>query len=295
MDQQLIDLYHRHVGPAFDRQLRLAAFLDRKAAGEDWVYDTETAALSFGKLKFEAPLVGSHAEHNDSWLWAWSNKNIKLTLTNRALGDAVRATVHRLGLHALAAPGFSLEPLLGPELVEDSAHVLGMILTRELGYNAYYLIPYDGGTGLAIIRDKRLDFTERRPLVRLITVFPKVVDAMTVFDHRAAFTHHARDYGLAPTDTADGVRVVDGTDELTATFDDRGRLTGLTGTVQPEAPPSVPKAAGKPARKPARKPAKKPARLPAAAKTTRKPTTKKPAAAKKPAAKKPARKTGKKR
>src|SRR6478672_2472460 len=106
MDEQLITLYHRHAAAAFDRQVRFNEFLDRKAGGEDWEYDTDTATLSFGKLKFEALFVGSHAFHNNSWLWGWSNKNLKLTITNRALGDTVRSVVHRLGVHALAAPGF---------------------------------------------------------------------------------------------------------------------------------------------------------------------------------------------
>ena len=247
--------------------------------------DSETATLSFGKLKFEAPVVGSHAEHNNSWLWAWSNKHLKLTVTNRALGDTVRMLVHRLGVHALAAPGFSLEPLLGPELTEDAAHVLGIILSRELDYNAYFLTPYDGGTGLTLIRDKRLIFAERRPLARILTVFPQVIDALTVFDHRAAFTSYVLDYGLIATDIPGGVRVAQGKDELVATFDDRNRLTGIEGTVAAEPPRPVGSAARKrPGKKPARKPARKP--------------TRKPRAASKPmkkAARKPVRKAGKKR
>lgn len=245
MDDLLIALYHRHVAAAFDRQLRFNDFLQRKAAGADWEYDTETATLNFGKLRFEAPFVGSHAFHNNSWLWGWSNKHLKLTITNRALGDTVRMLVHRLGVHALAAAGFSLEPLLGPELTDDAAHVFGMILSRELGYNAYYLTPYDGGTGVTIIRDKRLDFTERRPLVRIVTIFPQVIDALTVLDHRAAFTSYTQDYGLATSDVPGGVKVIDGKDELVATFDDIGRLTGLSGTVNPEMPKPLKKVAGK--------------------------------------------------
>jgi uncharacterized protein DUF6882 len=267
MDQQLIALYHRHVAPAFDRQLRFNGFLERKAPGADWVYDSETATLAFGKLKFEAPVVGSHAEHNNSWLWAWSNKHLKLTVTNRALGDTVRMLVHRLGVHALAAPGFSLEPLLGTELTEDAAHVLGMILSRELDYSAYFLTPYDGGTGLTLIRDKRLAFTERRPLARIMTVFPQVVDALTVFDHRIAFTNYALSYGLSTADVPGGVRVRLEPDELVATFDDRNRLIELRGTVAAEQPRPVRSAARKgpvkrPARQSPRRSAKKPAKKP---------------------------------
>jgi len=278
MDEQLIALYHRHVAMAFDRQLRLAEFLDRKAAGEDWEYDTETATLAFGKLKFEAPFVGSHAFHNNSWLWGWSNKHLKLTVTNRALGDTVRMLLHRLGLHPLAAPGFSIEPLLGPELTDDAAHVLGMLLTRELGFSAYYLTPYDGGTGLTLIRDKRLDFTERRPLVRLITVFPRLIEDLSVLDHKAALLSYIADYGLAASETPDGVRVAFGKDELVARFDELNRLTGIEGTVTAEVLAPARKSDQKRSKK---LPAKKPVKKASAQVTVRKPSPRSKPAAKK--------------
>lgn len=294
MDHQLIALYQRHVAPAFDRQLRFNEFLERKAPGADWEYDSETATLSFGKLKFEAPVVGSHAEHNNSWLWAWSNKHLKLTVTNRALGDTVRMLVHRLGVHTLAAPGFSLEPLLGSELTEDAAHVLGMVLSRELDFNAYFLTPYDGGTGLTLIRDKRLAHPERRPLARIMTVFPQVIDALTVYDHRAAFNSYVRDYGLMASDIPGGVRVTHDRGELVAAFDDRNRLTGIEGTVTAEPPKPIRSAARKkPPRKAAKKAPSRPragARKPAKSvqKKRVKPVSKRPT-------RKPVRRAGKKR
>ncbi|MCI0700291.1 MAG: hypothetical protein L0241_04335 [Planctomycetia bacterium] len=292
MDEQLIALYHRHVAMAFDRQLRFADFLARKEAGKKWEYDVETATLSFGKLKFEAPISGSHAHNNNSWLWAWSNKNLKLTLTNRALGDTVRATVHRLGVHALAAPGFSLEPLLGSELTEHAPHILGSILSRELEFDAYYLTPYDGGCGLVLVRDDRLKVAEKHPLRRILTVFPQVISALPVYDHKAAFTRYAHDYGVSVGEELHQVKLLAGKDSLTATFDERDRLTKLEGTVQPEEPP-----AKKPSKKAAKgqankKPTRKATPKPAAKKSTKKPAgklTKKSALTKKPT-KKPGKK-----
>jgi hypothetical protein len=284
VDQLLIDHYHRHVGMGFDRQLRLAEFLERKADGEDWAYDPATATLSFGpKVKFEAPVLGSHADHNNSWLWAWSNRDLKLTLTNRALGDAVRSLVHRLGVHALGAHGFALEPLLGPDLTEHAAHVLGIILGAELGYDAYYTAPYPGGRALVLIRDDRLRFTERTPLRRILTVFPKVISGLPVFDHREALSSYAEAYGVAVAGVPGSVKLTAGKDELTARFDDRGRLTELSGTVTPETKP-VKKPTPKPVKKAAKKVVKKPART----------VVKKAAAPAKKKAAAPAKKTGRK-
>ena len=315
MDQSLLDLYHRHAGTGFDRQLRLADLIDKKAPGEDWAYDVPTAALSFGpKVQFEAPLIGSHADHNGSWLWAWANRNLRLTLTNRALGDAVRALAHKASVPAFAATAFPLEPLLGGELTEHAAHVFGIVVARELGYDTYFVTPYDGGRGVVLVRDERLQAPERYPLWRVLTVFPQLVAALPVPEHKPALAAYARDYGLTVTPEGGGLRVTGpGKGVLTARFDDRGRLVGLDGADVPMPKPPTP--AKKPTKPAAKKPAKKAAvkkgtKKPAAAakaagKKTRKPVAKaakKPAAAVKKAAKKvgvaakkPARKPGAKR
>lgn len=271
MDEQLVALYHRHVATAFDRQQRLADFLARHAPGAKPVYDLPTAALAFGKLRFEAPILGSPAAHNQSWLWAWSNKHLKLSITNRALGDTVRMLVHRLSVHGLAAAAFALEPMIGSELLPHAPALIGIVLGRELEYHAYFTIPHEGGRATLLIRDRRLDFKERKPLRRILSLFPEVIRKFPVFDHRLALASYAADYGVSVVDGPTGLRLSHGKDELTATFDDDGRLSGLTGTVAPEPRPAakkaaparkktVKKAASSSARRGKKKPARKPAR-----------------------------------
>ena len=306
MDEQLIALYHRHAATAFDRRARLTALVEQKAAGAKWAYDVADAALSFGKLKFEAPVVGSHATGNDSWLWAWSNRNLKLTITNRALGDLVRVTVHRLSVPALAHAGFSVEPLLGPELTKHTADVFGSVLVRELGYDAHYITAEPGHRSAILVRDDRLTAAEKYPLHRVLTLVPKAVRALPRSDHRAALAAYARDYTLTVAEEPHALKIGDGKGELTATFDEHNRLLKLTGAnVAAPAKKVAAKVVAKPA-KATKTPAKKVVAKPAAKKpVATKPAAKKPVAtkavAKKPtpkaakkAAKKPAKKPAKK-
>ena len=291
MDEQLIALYHRHAGTAFDRRLRLAALVAQKAAGAKPAYDAAAATLAFGKLTFDAPLLGTHAAANDSWLWAWSDHNLKLTLTNRALGDLVRVTAHRLAVPMLAHAGFSAEPLLGPDLTPHAADVFGGILATELGYDVYYVITEPGHRAVVLVRDERLTAAERHPLHRVLTVFPKAVRALPVLDHRAALAAYAHDYALTATEAPDALTVTDGKGTLTATFDEHGALKKLTGANVAAPPAKKPKpAAKKPVKAVAKKPVAKAVKKPAVKKATaKKPAAKKPAA-KKPAVKKPAKK-----
>ncbi len=299
MDDQLLALYHRHVGTAFDHQQRLAELLEKQDAGE-WEYDPSQALLTFGKLKFEAPIVGTHALNN-SWMWAWSNKHFRLTLTNRALGDTVRALVHRHNVHQLGAPAFALEPLLGPELTPSAAHIFGAILSVELGYDAFYTMPHDNGRELVLIRSEKLKAEPKRPLVRVAMAFPVCLQEMPVLDHKAALAAYAHDYNLTVAEGPQAFTITgDGKDELIATFDERERLVSLEGVAlpvpKPIAPQKKPTAPTKPKQpKPGKvAPQKAPAVEPAtkvavekkkpAAKVAAKPATK-PAAEKKPAAK----------
>jgi hypothetical protein len=301
MDEQLIALYHRHVATAFDRSRRLAELVEQKADGAKWEYAVAAATLSFGKLKFEAPVLGAYARANDSWMWAWANRNLKLALTNRALGDLVRVTAHRIGVPMFVHPGFPLEPLLGPELTKHSADVLGGVLARELDYDAHFVAREGGHESSILVRDERLRAPEKYPLHRIQTVFPKVVKALPVFDHRAALSAFAHDFGLTATVAAGVLTIGDGKGTLTATFDDHDRLLKLEGTGISMPPVKKPKVVAKPspkkpaakapAKKASAKPAKKPAKKAAVVKSTKAPAksskpakpTKKVTVAKKPA------------
>jgi hypothetical protein len=282
MDEQLVTLFHRHAVTAYDRRLRFAEFVANKAPDEKWAYDVSTALLSFGpKLKFEAPVLGSHASSNNSWLWAWANRNLRLTITNRALGDLVRVTVHRVGVPAMAGAGFSVEPLLGEKLTKHAADVFASILSRELEYDTYYTTLQAGYRSAILVRDDRLKFAERYPLHRVQTIFPKAVRALPITDARAALAHYARDYSLTVTELPDVLKISDGKGELLATFDNTNALKKLQAT-NVSAPPE---------KKPA--PAKAAPKAVAKAKQTANKATAKKAASKKPAVKKPATKTSK--
>jgi hypothetical protein len=237
MNQALIALYLRHVGIGFDRQLRLAEFLEREAAGQDWNYTISTATLTFGAdVRFEAHDLGSHAAPDNSWLWAWANPHLKLTAANRELAAAVRSLALAAGVPEFAADRqFDLGPVLGELLSGQAAHVLALVIAGELGYDAYYTLPFAHGRAAAVIRDDRLRFVEDNPLNRIAFVFPQVLSALPILDHRAALLGYARALGVTVVAEEPGsVRLAAaGGGEQTATFDQLGRLTRLEGTIAP--------------------------------------------------------------
>jgi hypothetical protein len=236
MDSTLAALYHRHVAASFDRQMRFADFLEREASGAPWSYTISTASLVFGGgLRFVAFDLGSHAEPDNSWLWSWCNPTLNLTPANRELGNAVRKLGRRVGVRAFAARRqLSCDELLGPDLSPVAAHVFAAIVVGELGFDAYWVMPFSQGQAAAVIRDDRLRIEVPNPIIRISTIFSQVIMAFPVPDHRAAFIAYVGSYELPVEQTARTVRVLAGGKEaLKATFDRRNRLTKLAFTLGP--------------------------------------------------------------
>src|SRR5262245_11054420 len=104
MDEKLVALYHRHVASALDRQRRFADFLEQQAPGADWHYTVSEAALTFGEeLRFEAPLLGTFAEGDETWLWAWNNRSLGLPAVTGDLAVRVREFGRAEGIEAFTA------------------------------------------------------------------------------------------------------------------------------------------------------------------------------------------------
>lgn len=254
MDETLIGLFHRFAGLAFDREQRFLEYVAQKAPGEKRSLEVETGVLSYGpKLKFEALLVGVHADHNDSWMWTWANRTMKMSVTNRALGDTIRALAHRTMSPVFAKPAFPLELVIGPEFTPQATLFFAAVLLGELDYDAYFVAKHDGNPALFLIRDERLRTTEKYPLARILSLFPKLIAAMPVTDHRTVFENYVQSYGLTTTPDGSNLKVAAGAGELIASFDSSGKFKKLDGLNIP-APKSRPAA---PARKKTVAPVKK--------------------------------------
>jgi hypothetical protein len=235
MDEQLIALYHRHVAAAYDRQMRLADFIERAAPGENWHYQTSTATLRFGsQVTFAAHDLGSHADPDNSWMWVWCNPHLNLTPANREVADAVQRMGQERDIPAFTATGyFDVGPILGDQLSGIAAHVFGIVVGGELGYHAYYTMPFANGRFTVLLRDDRLRCDEPYPLVRISSVFPQTLTSYPVLNHRTAFLGYLDWYGYTPEVEGQSVRVVeDGEEVMRAEFDELNRMTNLTGRLR---------------------------------------------------------------
>ena len=235
MNNTLLDLYHQHVGAVFDRQMHFADYLQTNGDGGDWGYDVPSGVLTFGDtLRFDAPLLGSYAQNNASWLWAWANHHLELPTTNRQLADAVRAIGKSAASVFAAEQGFGCADYLPDDVLDITPHVFGIVAAGELGSDAYYLMPYEGGCGVVVVKDERLRFSEPHPVLRISSIFPQAIGTYPILDQPAALVAYATSYGLEAKLAIPCVIVTQhGAEVLKAEFDRQNRLVKLESTVAP--------------------------------------------------------------
>ncbi len=228
MDPPLSKLFHKHIATAFAWQQQLSEFLDQHPA-ENGEYAISTSELKLGDITLEATCLGSYSEEQNGWLWAWLNPGLGLSPEGLELGTEVQRLGREQGIACfLAKQPFSCAEVLGEELSRFAPHVFASIVVGELGYDAFYILPFQHGWTVAVIRDDRL-VGDVPDIPQLAKTFAELVSAIPITDHRAAFRAYLDGYGHTLEESGLVTEVlIPGQPPLVAEFDDANRLTKLS-------------------------------------------------------------------
>jgi len=224
MPESYSTLFHRHVAASFDKQLHLVDLV-----GElNWSFKRSTGRLSFGdRFHWHVHILGTEAYDSNTWLWAWANEasNLPAELIQAAL--AMKELGERQQI-----PEFTTAQL---PLGDINGHALSLIASGVCNANGYYRGPYTGGAAFFMIQDANFPKQDTLPLARIPAVFPQVISALEIPNHKLAFLGYLQHYGLDGVQEEDRVVVkASGQPVLTAVFDAQNRLTQLEGTIKPE-------------------------------------------------------------
>jgi hypothetical protein len=206
------DIFARCAASATARQLGLGDLLGERS----WAVDIGAGTATFDDLKYGIQLLGTEAESDNSWLWAWANEASGLPDLVLSGSRRLRAFGAERGLGMLAERTFSLGKLSG--------HQVAMVCSTLLGNVPYYRGPYDGGA---------LYFTlEGVPLPpvdgpRIVTVLSQVITTFEI-DHRLATQSFLSDLGFSITTSPTRLDAAapSGT-TVSIEFDPLGRLSKL--------------------------------------------------------------------
>lgn len=148
-------------------------------------------------------------------MWAWANPSIpdNLAQASTLLRDKV------------AIPEFA-EEQFPIDFDKADEHRIAITCSGYLNADAYYRGPFPGGAAFFLIRDSRLELASP-DIIHISTLFPQVISALSISDHRAAFMNYLEHWKIQSQVEGDEVRVTIANSSLTAHFDGQNRLTNM--------------------------------------------------------------------
>lgn len=215
------DLFAQHVATGMARQLALAELLGDRG----WQLDLNAGLVTFGDdLRYPVQLLGTESHADRTWLWAWANTAGNIDPTLLQLAGWLREHGRGEGLRELADPSLRLDHVDG--------HRLALVASGLTG-RAYYRGTYNGGAIFFHLENLPSRVQGAVPPEKIFTVLGQVLQAFAV-DHRTVVVSFLRQQGWRVDDTPAGVagRHPDGS-QVQVTLDHLGRISNLTGSVQP--------------------------------------------------------------
>ncbi len=225
----LTQLITQYGAASWDKQMCLA-----EAIGDgDWQLSLSAGQITFGGTQsYPVQVLGSEAEADGTWLWAWANTESNLPPALLQAAAQMRAFGEQQRVAELVAPALNLE--------DADGHKLSLIACGVCGADAYYCGPYAGGAVFLLLTAPSLRrFADDTPM-RFIRVFTEFISAFAC-DHRPALAAYAayKGYTLTGEASADVITLPAGA-VVRAEFDALGRVSGLSSTLTAQNSASTP-------------------------------------------------------
>ena len=219
----LTQLITQHGAASWDKQMCLA-----EAIGDgDWQLSLSEGQITFGGTQsFPVQVLGSEADADGTWLWAWANTESNLPPTLLRAVEQMQAFGERQQVAQFVAPQINLE--------DADGHKLSLIACGVCGADAYYCGPYAGGAVFLLLTAPSLRrFADDTPM-RFIRIFTEFISAFAC-DHRQALNAYAayKGYSVQAEAGADILTLPAGA-EVRAEFDTQGRLAKFSSTLTAE-------------------------------------------------------------
>lgn len=216
------ELLSEHVGASFARQRAFADFLGDR----NWGVDIQQGTCQFGNdLTYPIQLLGTQAEADSTWLWAWANESSNLPPSLLTACTALRGLGEQEKIAEFCQRSFSID-------VADG-HSIALIASGLDGKSCYYRGPYDGGALFFLVNGVPDQILQPAATERVLTIIPQITSQFIV-PHRPMVASFLASQGFIVESTIYEVSGVRSADKITLALDAQGRISHMDGTLKPK-------------------------------------------------------------
>lgn len=217
MSSKFRSLLSRYVGTAFAKQLAFADLLGER----NWGVDISEGRAMFGDdLSYPIQLLGTEAEGDASWLWAWANEGSHLP-------SALLHACHQIRDFGIKEQIPELEHRSFP-LCVASGHMISMVASEMNPDYCYYRGPYNGGALFFLVAELPQELLSPVATQRAITVLTEVISQFDV-DHLEMAQSFLQSQGFTLQHNSHQLVARRSSDAISISFDARQRIDNIEG------------------------------------------------------------------
>ena len=161
-----------------------------------WAFSLDEGTLAFRlpheTLTLAVQLLGTESADDHTWLWVWGNTNSHIPARVMASAQELRLLGQTQAIDELSAPQFSLSP------TTHSLHIAA-VASGICRAACYFRVAYPDGILYMLIKDARYKRSVRRPLQRIVHLFPLFIRESAITNQRDAYLHYLSFYRLSVT------------------------------------------------------------------------------------------------
>lgn len=221
MQNTITNLLSTYIGTSFAKQLAFADFLGDR----NWGVQISAGVATFGDdLTFPIQLLGTEADGDSSWLWAWANEQSNLPEHLLTVCHELKQLGIDNQIPELAEPNFPLENADG--------HTLALIASGRKPDCCYYRGPYDGGALFFLVEDIPADIVANVTPERALTTIGQCLSQFDL-NHHLMVTSFLNQQGFAIEEQPGTLTGSREGSQLEISFDDKRRVSKMNGSLKP--------------------------------------------------------------
>ncbi|WP_295615892.1 DUF6882 domain-containing protein [Chamaesiphon sp. GL140_3_metabinner_50] len=215
-------LLSQHVGTAFARQLQFGQFIGDR----NFNVNIKQGVVTFGgDLQYPIQLLGTEAEEDNSWLWAWANEGSNFSVNILQSCVALRNFGDRHNIEEFTNRSFSLD-------VADG-HSIALAASGLNDNCCYYRAPYSGGALFFLVLNVPNEVFPYVDAAQAIEVITDVISNIDV-DHWIMCESFLNSQGFTIELSEEKINAIHNNDTIKIMFDSQKRISEIGGSLQPQ-------------------------------------------------------------
>lgn len=215
-------LLSQYVGKAFTRQIQFG----QSIGDRNFNINIKQGVVTFGEdLQYPIQLLGTEADGNNSWLWAWANEGSNFPANILQSCNALCNFGNQHSINEFTERSFSID-------VADG-HSLSLAASGLNDNCCYYRAPYSGGALFFLVLNVPNEVFQLVEAAQAIEVITEVISHIDV-EHQIMCESFLNSQGFTVELSKDKMNAIRGNDTIKITFDSQQRIAEIVGSVHPQ-------------------------------------------------------------